>query len=345
MRLRRAPSLNLARAFALAIVFMTSASAARAEEIEWKRLSVFIGTTTGGSNDAYARLLARHIGKHLPGKPTVTPVNRPGAGGLTLINQMFATGATDGSEIATVAAGFVIDRVLYGDKSNARFEPMQFHWLGSLNRDLSIFVMRSGKGLTLDDVLAGKPLNVGSPGPGGPPWFYSRVLNTLLGAKMTVISGYPGMAEVLLGIENSELDGVAGVTSETVTTTRARWITSGLAKVVLQYALKRSAELQDVPAVMEIAKDPETRAVLEFLIGRDTISRPFFVPPNVPAERVALLQKAFDATVADAEFLDDARRINLAIDIVPAAEIKTIVAHLSTPEPAIAGKLRSMFQE
>ena len=215
-----------AAVMALAIWAAAILNAAAADP-EWKKLTVFIGTTTGGGNDAYARLLARHIGRHLPGNPVVTPVNRPGAGGLTLVNQIFATGAADGSEIATVAAGFAIDRVLYGDASNARFEPTALHWLGSLNRDSSVFVARTSRGASLADVLAGRPLVVGSPGPGGPPWFYSRALNMLMGAKLQVISGYPGMPEVMLAVENGELDGIAGLNWDTLKTQRAQCLLTG----------------------------------------------------------------------------------------------------------------------
>ena len=165
-------------AFAL---LLAAPSALRAETapFEWKKLTIFIGTTPSGGYDTYARLLARHIGKHLPGHPIVTPANRPGAGGLNLMNQMYASGAADGTEIASLAPGFVIDRVLYGDKSQARFEPTRFHWLGSMSKDLSVFVAWRAKGFTLADVLSGKPMNVGMPGPGGNPWFYARALNSL----------------------------------------------------------------------------------------------------------------------------------------------------------------------
>jgi tripartite-type tricarboxylate transporter receptor subunit TctC len=312
---------------------------------DWKRLTIYIGTTTGGGNDAYVRLLARHIGDHLPGRPTVTPVNRPGAGGLSLINQMYASGAQDGSEIATVAPGFVMDRVLYGDKSHALFEPSRINWLGSLNRDISVFVVRNDKGITLSDIVAGKPINVGSPGPGGPPWFYSRALNVLMGAKMNVISGYPGMPEVLLGIANSELDGIAGVTWDTLKNTRAQWFASGYAKLILQYSEKRNAQLPDVPAVGELIQDSDAREAVLALTERDEISRPFFAPPNVPAERVDILRRAIDETTRDPQFQEDARRENLTIDFVTGEKAQALVARMSTPSPSVAHKLQDMFKD
>jgi tripartite-type tricarboxylate transporter receptor subunit TctC len=331
--------------YLFAILLATSVPGAFAADLDWKKLTLFIGTTTGGGNDAYARLLARHIGRHLPGNPAVTPINRPGAGGLTLVNQMFATGAADGSEIATVAAGFAIDRVLYGDSSNARFEPTALHWLGSLNKDSSVFVIRTAANVALSDVLAGKPLVVGAPGPGGPPWFYSRALNALMGAKMQIISGYPGMAEVMLAVENGEIDGIAGVTWDTLKTTKARWFSSGEAKVILQYGASRNADLPETPAFGEITRDQAARDVMTFLAERDALSRPFFAPPGVSAERVDALRRAFEETARDSAFIEDARRSSLALDIVSGAEAQAIIARISAPTLALTTKLRDIFRE
>jgi tripartite-type tricarboxylate transporter receptor subunit TctC len=235
--------------------------------------------------------------------------------------------------------------VLYGDKSHALFEPNRINWLGSLNRDISVFVIRSAKGITLDDVLAGKPINVGSPGPGGPPWFYSKALNVLMGAKMNVISGYPGMPEVLLGIENGELDGIAGVTWDTLKNTRAQWFSSNYAKLILQYSETRNAQLPDVPAVGEVIKDQDAREAVLALTERDEISRPFFAPPTVSAERVAILRRAMMETVQDPQFREDARRENLTVDFVSGEEAQKLVARMSAPSPAVTQKLQDMFKE
>jgi tripartite-type tricarboxylate transporter receptor subunit TctC len=332
----------------LALTLLLAApSALRAEDapLEWKKLTIFIGTTPGGGYDTYARLLARHIGKHLPGHPIVTPSNRPGAGGLNLMNQMYASGAADGTEIASLAPGFVIDRVLYGDKSQARFEPTRFNWLGSMSRDLSVFVAWRAKGFTLQDVLSGKPMNVGMPGPGGNPWFYARALNSLMGAKLHIISGYPGMAEVLLAIERGELDGVAGTTWDALKATRARWFSASDAQVLLQYADARHPDLPEVPATGELIKDDATRTIMTVLTERDVISRPVFAPPGVPPERVALLRKAFDEALRDPELIAEASQMNLGLGPVAGSEVAAIVATISAPPADVVAKLRQIFQQ
>jgi tripartite-type tricarboxylate transporter receptor subunit TctC len=329
----------------MALLSPCAAIAQDAAPFEWKRLTVFIGTTTGGGYDAYARLLARHMGKYLPGQPVATPSNRPGAGGLAMMNQLYTSGAKDGTELGVAAPGFSIDRVFYGDQSHAVFDSSKFNWIGSMAQDPSVFVAWRSKGFTLKDLLAGKPMTVGMPGPGGGPWFYSRGLNALFGTKMNIVTGYPGVAEVLLAIENGEVDGVAGTTWSGLKATRGRWFESGAAEVLLQYSKERMPDLPNVPTLSELMTNQDQRDIMGVIASLEVITRPVFAPPDIPAARVAVLREAFDKTMRDPELLAEAERMKLPIQPVTGTEAQAIVAKISAPPQTVVDKLRVIYRE
>jgi tripartite-type tricarboxylate transporter receptor subunit TctC len=328
-----------------AALFAPSPESRAADSFQWPRMNVNIGTTTGGSYDAYARILARHIGKYLPGKPAAVPVNRPGAGGLAMMNQLYHSGAKDGTDIGTAAPGFAIDQVLYGSKSHAQFESSRFNWIGSMARDPSVLVTWKARHITLDDILAGKPVTVGMPGPGGGPWFYSRLLNAMFGTKLKVISGYPGLAEVLLAIENGELDGVAGTTWYGLKASRESWFKDGKAEVLLQYGHERTEDLPDIPTAYEITKDKRAIDILSVISQLDTIIRPFFAPPGLPPERVQVLRRAFDLAMADPELRNEAERQGLPIAPMKGEDVQTVVTKISNPDPHVKDLLQEIYKE
>jgi tripartite-type tricarboxylate transporter receptor subunit TctC len=324
---------------------LLSALAADTAPYQWKNLSLYIGTTTGGGYDLYARLLARYIGKYLPGQPAVTPINRPGAGGLSLMNQFYASAAQDGTEIASAAPGFIVDRVLYGDQSHAQFDAAKFNWLGSISADPSVFMAWRSKGFTFQDVLAGRPMNVGTPGPGGSPWLYSRALNALFGTHLQIISGYPGVAQVYLAIENGELDGLAGVTWNGLTASRPNWFASNSAQILVQYTKQPLPQIPGVPMIGEFIKDQQTAEIFDVIEQLDAIKYPVFAPPNVPAERVALLRQAFDKATRDPDLLAEASRLHLPISPVAGIEMQDIVKQIADPPDAIVRRLRTIYAD
>jgi tripartite-type tricarboxylate transporter receptor subunit TctC len=330
---------------ALALMFSQAATAAENPTFEWRRFSIFVGTTTGGAYDTYARMLSRYIGKYLPGKPAAVLINRPGAGGLAMMNNLYASGARDGTEVGVAAPGFVIDRVLYGNQSKALFEASKFNWIGSMSQDPSVFIAWTSKGFTLKDVLAGKEMTVGTPGPGGGPWFYSRILNNLFGANLKVISGYPGIAEVLLSIENGELDGVAGTSFYSTSSLRSRWFTSGSATILVQYGKQRVKELPNVPSIFELTQDPAKLAILDVISQLDVIKFPVFAPPGVAPERIETIRKAFDDAMKDPELRAEAERQNLPLLSLSGTEAQDIVAKISNPPPDVAARLQDIYRE
>lgn len=321
------------------------ARAAENAPFEWKRLNIFIGTTTGGGYDAYGRLMARHIGKYLPGHPTVVPMNRPGAGGLAMFNSLFNTGARDGTEIGISAPGSVIDRVLYGDQSHAQFEAARFNWIGSIAEDPSVFVAWRDRGIHTDDIFSGKQITVGAPGPSGTSWLYSRALKSLFGSNLNIISGYPGTAEVFLGIEKGEVDGIAGITWNGIRSLRPQWFSDHKADVLLQYGEVPRGDLAEVPTVYAHIRDATTRGVMDILAGLDTVIRPVMAPPDVAPDRIATIRHAFDEMVRDPEFLAEARQQKLPVVPLAGAEVQAIMAHISAPSDDVVARLRQIFRE
>jgi tripartite-type tricarboxylate transporter receptor subunit TctC len=225
-----------------------------------KQIRLFIGfSPTGFGYDTYGRLLARHLGNHLPGRPNVVASNKPGAGSLNLANYIYNVAPRDGTEIAIVGRGVAADPMLNGNASNAMFDAAKLTWLGSMNNEVSGFYIRQpGPAATLKELLAGQNLKVGATGAGGDQQVFAATLNALLGTKLTTIGGYPGTNEILLAVERGELDGIVGYSWGVARSGNKDLLDSGKLKIILQLALAKHSELPTVPLVteFEIARAP-----------------------------------------------------------------------------------------
>jgi tripartite-type tricarboxylate transporter receptor subunit TctC len=333
-----AGAIVLAGGFAMA----TPQSPAVAEPYEWKKLTVVVGSTPSGGYDQYGRLLARHIGKHLPGNPPVIVSNKPGAGGMIAYNHIYNTAARDGTEIGISAPGNVIDRLLTGDKSNARYDPEKFTWLGVMAKEIAVFIVSGAKGITLQGILDGKPVELGMVGAGGNSGVYGRALKELLGLQVKLVAGYAGMPQLLLAFENGEVDGVPATNWDTLKATRQHWFRSGTANVILQYGAKRHGELADVPVVHEILRRDDDRQAMRVFTTLEMISRPVFAPPELPPGRADALRRAFEAAMRDPELIEDAKKLKLGIDWSPGEELAELVRQITHPSEAAARKIRAL---
>jgi len=342
MQERTGALLGLIALAAMLAATVSSATAQTGGTYEWSKLTISIGSTPSGGFDSYGRLLSRHIGKYLPGRPHVIVSNKPGAGGLIAYNYIYNLAPKDGTEIATSAPGNIIDRLLTGDKTNARFEPEKLNWLGTMNKDNVVFIVAKAKQITLKDILAGWPVEIGMAGPGGNAGTYGRALNEFLGLKLHLVAGYPGMAEVLLAFERGELDGIPAANWESMTATRREWFTSGKADVILQYGTKRLAEWPNVPIVDEILTRDEDRQAMNVFTKLEVISRPFFTAPDVPAERVEALRRAFEQAMRDPELIEAAKRMNLGANWASGQDVAGVVREITNPSEAAYRKIRSI---
>jgi tripartite-type tricarboxylate transporter receptor subunit TctC len=302
-----------------------------------KVLTISIGFPPGGAFDLYARLVARHLGNFIPGHPTVVAQNVPGAGSLTLANQLYGSAPRDGTQIGTVEPGVPVD-AFYGGKG-VRFDPLKFSWIAGLNREVTTCSLWHGaKAKSFADVLT-MDTPVGGTGSGAPPIIETKVINSVLGAKLKLIPGYPGTADIFVAMEKGEIDGACGVTWTSIKSVRAAWVRDGLLKPVVQVSATPLAELADVPLISDFAKTEEQRQLLKLLTIPNAIGRPYIAPPDVPADRLAILRDAFAAMTADAAFLADAKAVNLPIDPTPGARMAEMLADVAKLPKEIVAKM------
>ena len=313
--------------FFAAGVYPHHVSAAEGVSFERKRINLLIGFSPAGFGyDTYGRILARYLGKHLPGNPSVTPQNRPGAGSLSLMNQMYNIGAKDGTDIALVGRGAAMDPLISGATSGAKFDATKFNWIGSMNNEVAgFFLSDMAPAKNLNEILAGRPISVGSTGAGGDPQVFALTLNGMLNTNLKPVAGYPGMNEILLGMARGELDGVLGYSWGVARLGSHDDLASGHLKIIMQLALKKHAELKDVPLVMDLVAEGDKKNVLELIFSRQSMGRPVVVPPGVGSEVVAALRKGFADTMSDPDFVAESSKLNLEVNFVGGEEVQSIV--------------------
>jgi len=301
-----------------------------------RNVDVYIGYSVGGAYDLYARVIARHLGKHIPGNPTIVPKNMEGAGSLRLANWIYNVGPKDGTALATIGRGTAFDPLL-GSKG-AQFRADRFTWIGSANNEVSVCVAWKGSGVTrFEDVLT-KELIVGGTGQAADTDQFPRILNGVLGAKFKIVSGYPGGNDVTLAMERGEVKGRCGWSWSSVVATHKRWIDDKSITVLVQLSLNKHPDLPDVPLIMDFAKGEDQQQMFKLIFARQVMGRPYLAPPGVPADRADALRKAFMDTMRDPEFLAEAEKSQLEITSVAGPEVEKLVNDLYQTPKALADK-------
>ena len=320
-------------------------AAAQSVEAFYKsnRVTIVIGYTPGGVYDLHARTLARHIGKHIPGRPTVVPQNMPGAGSMKAANYIFGQAPKDGTQIAMFARGIAMQPLL--DSTGVQFEATKLNWLGSPASEVSVVFAWHTKSFKTVDDLRKREMIVPATGTGADSAIFPYILNGVLGTKFRVVTGYPGASETMLSIERGETDGSAATSWSNFTSTRHEWVTSGKVDLILQLAMKSHPDLAKVPLVMDVAGKEEDRKVMEMIFSRQSMSYPFAMPPDVPPERLAALRRAFDATMKDPEFLADAKQQKLEVDPVSGDEIEALVRSVYASPPEVVERARAAIKD
>jgi tripartite-type tricarboxylate transporter receptor subunit TctC len=323
------------------MAFMAAAplcAPARAQSVadfyQGKTISMVVGYTAGGGYDLYARALARHMSKHIPGNPGFVVNNMPGAGSLTAANYLYNVAPKDGTAIGTIGRGLAMEPLI--GKSKVQFDATKFTWLGSGTNEISVCAVSSKAPVkTWEDVLT-TPISVGGEGSGSDPDTFAILMRNIFDAKLQLVTGYPGGAEITLAIERGEVDGRCGWSLSSIKATRPDWLKEKKLNLLLQMSLERSPELPDVPAVVEKAKDDRQRSILKLVFSRQLMGRPFLGPPEIPEDRKQALRAAFDATMKDPAFLADAEKIGLEVDPVGGAAIDKLLAELyATPKDVL----------
>jgi tripartite-type tricarboxylate transporter receptor subunit TctC len=301
-----------------------------------KTVSLYIGSGTGGSLDQYARLVARHLGRAIPGQPTVVPKNLPGAGGIAVGNYIFRIGPKDGTAIGTVAQSVPFEPLFGGKDSKADFDTLKMHWLGSPVKFSALAVAwHTAPVKTAQDLLSHE-LVVGSSGVASASTNDAYVLRNLLGFKYRVILGYPSGADIDLAMERGETQGRANIAWEGLKNRNADWLRDKKIVLLYQEGLKRHPDLPDVPLILDFARTDEERQLLELKFSSYELGYPYMLAPETPPARIAALRNAFRAALADPELKAEAAKQRLDIEPVDGAETERILhAAYSAPVSVI----------
>jgi tripartite-type tricarboxylate transporter receptor subunit TctC len=310
-------------------------AASVADFYKGKQLILYIGSEAGAGYDIYGRSVARYIGKHLPGNPSVVPQNMPGAGSITLANFMYNQAPRDGSAIAGIQNATALEPTL-GDK-NARFKASDFYWLGSVNEQTNVCISWAATGVkTLDDVQK-KEFLVGVVSSTSTETV-ANLLNDLAGTKLKLIKGYPSTGAVLLAMERGEVGGLCGIGLDSVQSSMRDDLAAGKINIFVQVGPQKNPDIPNVSFVYDYLKDPANKTLLDFLVGRMLMGRPFLAPPGVPADRAEALRKAFWDTVHDPDFLADAKKIDMPVLPDSGEKVQEIVQHLESATPDIISR-------
>jgi tripartite-type tricarboxylate transporter receptor subunit TctC len=297
-----------------------------------KTVNNVLGHEPATGCDVYARVLARHLSRHIPGNPTIVVQNMLGASGLVAANWLYNVAPKDGTALATIGRGTAFDPLL-GSKG-AQFQADKFTWIGSANNEVSICVAWNTSGITkLEDTLS-KELIVGGTGQAADTDQFPRILNGVLGTKFKIVTGYPGGNDVTMAMERGEVKGRCGWSWSSVLATHKRWIDDKSITILVQLSLSKHPDLPDVPLVMDFAKSEDQQQIFKLIFARQVMGRPYLAPPGVPKERAEALRKAFVDTMKDPEFLSDAEKSQLEINPVAGDEVENLVKELyQTPKP------------
>jgi tripartite-type tricarboxylate transporter receptor subunit TctC len=318
---------------ALAALTVTAAADSVTDFYRNRSIALIIGYSVGGGYDAYARLLARYIGKHIPGEPSIVPQQMTGAGSLRAANYMFSVAPKDGAVLGTFSRSMGVAPLL----GQAEFDSRKFTWLGSITDDVTTCVTWNSSPIkTWDDFLT-KPSKLGGSGADADPDIWALLYKNVFGAKVQLVSGYPGTNDVVLAMERGEVDGLCGLSWSTIKTRHAEWLTSHSANIIVQAALKKEPEIAAVPLATDLVKSPEQLQIIRLLLASQAMARPFAAPPDVPADRKVALIAAFDATMRDADFLGEAQKLNFEIHPVTASTIDALLVEVyATPKDVVA---------
>jgi tripartite-type tricarboxylate transporter receptor subunit TctC len=328
----------------LSIIAVCSANAddkSIADFYSKNRVTIAVGFSAGGNYDLYARVIARHLPRHLPGRPEIVVQNMPGAGSRVLANNLFVRGPHDGSMIGVPNQGIPMDQAL--GTPGVQFDVRKFHWIGSPNQEVNVaWTWTTSPIKTLEDAKK-REATLGSTGPGSPTHFYPGVMNMLLGTRFKVVSGYPGSNELDQAIERGEVDGRGAVSWAALKAT-SDWVATGKVNLLVQIGARRASDLPNVPLLHELSKNDADRAVLEFLSLAPAMGRPFFMPPGVPAERVAAARKAFMATMKDPQFRTEAEKSRLEVNPLSGEELQALAERTLAMPPEVIQRARQALK-
>lgn len=326
---------------ALALGFCVTPSAAQDDVAAFyagKQVRIVVGIGVGSGYDTTARLVGRHIGRYIPGKPDVIVSNQPGAGSATMSNTLYASGARDGTVIGAPFNGMPTIPLLQPEQ--ARFDPTRLGWVGSANRATqTTYAWHTAPIKSMDDILK-QSFVVGSQAPGSSQHDYPAVANVLFGTRFKIINGYEATPKIHLAMERGEVMGVAATSWSTLKALTGDWIKEKKVVMIGQWGLRKHPELPDLPNWLDMAKTDMQKQALKLLLVRLEFGVPYFTPPEVPPARLTALRRAFDATMKDPGYLAESERAKLEVDPMTGEDVQALIAEVAKTPPEVVKLVR-----
>jgi tripartite-type tricarboxylate transporter receptor subunit TctC len=322
------------------VAFAAMQDVAQAQNlIEFKTVNIVVGSSAGGGYDTYARVLARHITRHIPGQPNVIVQNMSGASSLKAVKYLDTGPPTDGSVITAFNPGLLNESLLSADKLGFKFTEVAF--VGSITRDLRACYAWGATGIkTFDDLKKAKQFNMGAPAPGTSSYINEAILKNMFGIAVRQVTGYAGSAQQRMAIERGELDGDCGAWSSVT----PDWVANDKVNPLITFTPLPIPKVKSgVPFAGDLAPNQEARDVLNVLMAADALGRPFVVSKQVPADRLAILRAAFDATMKDAQFLAETAKLDLPVEgPIMGPEAEQIVASIYAAPPSVIARAQAI---
>jgi tripartite-type tricarboxylate transporter receptor subunit TctC len=332
-------------AFAAFVAIPPVSAQSVADFYRGKRINLYVSSTVGGGYDQYARHLAKHIVRYLPGNPSIVVQNMVGAEGIKAANYLFTVAPQDGTAIGGLSRNIGLVQLYEAGNPAIQFDARKMHWIGSPQQEVGTGIFSTKKGLRSIDDLKTREVTASSTARNAPTSVYPRMLNALYGLKIKVIEGYPGSPESLIAFERGEVEAyVSGGTGAPTLARMVAQVESGAAKVFVQMGMKRNPRFADVPTAIDLVSDPDHKRMFEIVFTDQVMGRPFVVAPGVPADRVAALRAAFDATMNDEVFLAEAKKQRMEIDPVSGANINALLERVYSAPPAVIDRIRQLVK-
>ena len=307
------------------------------ESFKGKTITITVGATPGGGYDAYGRLVARHIGKHLPGQPVVIASNMPGGMGITPANYLYNVAARDGTAIAILVQNLAEEQLLGVD--SIQFDAAQFAWVGRIAPNVELaYVWHEVPVTRFEDLQQRNTIFAGQ---GASAFIYPTLLNKLLDTRIKLVRGYRSTASVHLAMERGEVEGTTG-SLDVMSNLAPDWLRDRKVNILLQYQHERHPRFADVPTVLEFIQSADDRAVFSFFISSALVGRSIVAPPGLPPERLALLRRAFDDTMKDPQFLAEAAQMKFELGPLPGVALQAIVERQISVSPAIRDRILAL---
>jgi tripartite-type tricarboxylate transporter receptor subunit TctC len=310
-----------------------------------KQIHFIIGYPAGSGYDIYARLLAAHLGRHIPGSPTIVAENMPGAGSLAAANYIYTRAARDGTVIGAMNRSVPLAPLLETVSAKSiYFDSLKFTWLGSMSKEFTIGFVWADRGINSFNDLRTREVTTGTAAVTADGFVFPNMMNRLLGTKLKIILGYPGTNDVFAAVERGELDGYFGGALSSLLTTFPTWLSDAKVRVLVQIALEKAPQLQDVPLITDFVSNDEQRQALRLVLAPQSMGRPYFAPPDLPKDRADALRSAFDETMKDADFLAAAKKMGIDVSPMTGHDIVELLKALYASPPAVVAAARDAMK-